>query len=84
MLFLTRKIGQSIIINDEIEVKLIEINGKIAKLGFIFPENTKILRQEIYEKIQQENKIAAENALAIHQHLELKHPNIRKKDNGSN
>ncbi len=83
MLFLTRKIGQSIIINDEITVTVMEINGKTAKLGFLFPENVKVLRQEIYEKIQQENKTAAEDALAIHQLLELNHPNDGKKDAGT-
>lgn len=83
MLFLTRKIGQSIIINDEIEVKLIEINGKTAKLGFLFPENVKVLRQEIYEKIQQENKTAADDALTIHGLLELNHSSNGKKDAGT-
>lgn len=78
MLFLTRKIGQSIMIDDEIEVKVIEINEKTAKLGFVFPPHIKVLRREIYEKIHQENKYAAESALAIHQHLESHLSNSNK------
>ncbi|AIL64901.1 hypothetical protein NOVO_02535 [Rickettsiales bacterium Ac37b] len=55
MLYITRKIGEAIIINNEIEIKIIEIKGKTIKLGCSFPSETAILRKEIYDKIMQEN-----------------------------
>ncbi len=62
MLFLTRKTGQAVIINDEIEVNVIEISGKTVKLGFKFPPTETVLRQELYEKIKQETELAANSA----------------------
>ena len=66
MLYLTRKIGESVIINDDIEVTVIDIRGKSIKLGFTFPQTASVLRREIYERIQEENRAAAlgEEALA--------------------
>ena len=66
MLYLTRKIGESVIINDDIEVTVIDIRGKSIKLGFTFPQNASVLRREIFERIQEENRAAAlgEEALA--------------------
>ena len=59
MLYLTRKIGESVVINDEIEVTVIDIRGKSIKLGFTFPEHATVLRREIFERIQEENRAAA-------------------------
>lgn len=59
MLYLTRKIGESVVINDEIEVTVVDIRGKSIKLGFTFPETATVLRREIYERIQEENRAAA-------------------------
>ncbi len=59
MLYLTRKIGESVIINDEIEVTVVDIRGKSIKLGFTFPEHATVLRREIFERIQEENRAAA-------------------------
>ena len=66
MLYLTRKIGESVIINDDIEVTVVDIRGKSIKLGFTFPQSASVLRREIYERIQEENRAAAlgEDALA--------------------
>lgn len=60
MLYLTRKVGESVIINDAIEVTVVEIRGKSIKLGFEFPSDASVLRKEIYERIQEENRAAAE------------------------
>ena len=65
MLFLTRKTGQAVIINDQIEVNVIEISGKTVKLGFKFPPTETVLRQELYEKIKQETKAAAQSTNAF-------------------
>lgn len=59
MLYLTRKIGESVIINDNIEVTVVDIRGKSIKLGFTFPSDATVLRREIFERIQEENRAAA-------------------------
>ncbi len=59
MLFLTRKVGESVIINDKIELTVVEVRGKSAKLGFTFPPEASVLRKEIHERIMRENVAAA-------------------------
>ena len=59
MLYLTRKIGESVVINEKIRVTVVENRGKSIKLGFEFPSDVSVLRQELYEKICLENKKAA-------------------------
>ena len=59
MLYLSRKIGESIVINNSIEMTVIEVRGKTVKLGFVFPPDATVLRKEIYEKIMAENMAAA-------------------------
>ncbi|OUS17050.1 carbon storage regulator [Rhodospirillales bacterium 47_12_T64] len=58
MLYLTRKIGESVIINNDIEVKVVDVRGKSVKIGFTFPEDATVLRQELHERIQEENRAA--------------------------
>jgi len=55
MLYITRKIGESVVIENEITVKIIDITGKTVKLGFESPDDATILRQELHDKIQAEN-----------------------------
>jgi carbon storage regulator len=59
MLYLTRKIGESVVINDNIEVTVVDIRGKSIKLGFTFPPEASVLRREIHERIQEENRAVA-------------------------
>lgn len=61
MLVLTRKIGESIMIGDTIEVKIIAVEGDQVKLGVDAPRSVKVYRSEVYKAIQEENK-AASNA----------------------
>jgi len=65
MLYLTRKIGESVIINDNIEVTVVDIRGKSIKLGFTFPTDATVLRREIHERIQAENRAAAGDGGAL-------------------
>lgn len=51
MLYLTRKIGESIVINDDIEVTVVDVRGKSIKLGMTFPEDVSVYRREVYERI---------------------------------
>lgn len=59
MLYLTRKIGESIIINNSIELTVVEVRGKTVKLGFLFPKEATILRKELHQKIMEQNIAAA-------------------------
>lgn len=54
-----RKIGESIIINGNIEVKLVEVKGKSAKIGFEFPPSSSVLRKEVHDRIVAENLSAS-------------------------
>lgn len=59
MLILTRKKDESIVIGDNIEIKVVSIEDGKVKLGINAPKNIEIHRKEIYEEIQRENKAAA-------------------------
>ena len=53
MLVLTRKKGESIVINDNIVVTLIDIRGDKVRLGFDAPKDIPVHRKEVYDAIQQ-------------------------------
>lgn len=55
MLTLTRKIGESVCIGDEIKVVIKEIKGKQVRLGIIAPRDVYVCREELYLKIHQAN-----------------------------
>ncbi|WZL73739.1 carbon storage regulator CsrA [Clostridiaceae bacterium 35-E11] len=59
MLILTRKTNESIIIDNQIEVKIISIEDGKVKLGISAPKDIEIHRKEVYLEIQEENKQAA-------------------------
>jgi len=58
MLYLTRKVGESIIINENIELTVVEVRGKTAKLGITFPPEATVLRKELHDRIKQETLAA--------------------------
>jgi carbon storage regulator len=60
MLILTRKLGERITIGDDISVTLLEIKGSQVRLGIEAPKGISIYRQEIYERIRQQNLSASE------------------------
>lgn len=64
MLVLSRKINQSIIIGDNIEIMLIDIRGDQIKLGINAPKNVKIFRKEVYEEIENQNLESYKEATA--------------------
>lgn len=55
MLVLTRKLGERIQIGDDISVLIMEIKGRQVKIGIDAPSFVKVHREEIYNKIQEEN-----------------------------
>lgn len=59
MLVLTRKVNQSIVIGDGIEVVVLEVRGEQIRLGIKAPRDVVVHRKEIYEQIQEENQAAS-------------------------
>lgn len=60
MLILTRKVGESVAIGDDIQVSVVEIKGSQVKLGIRAPREVSVHREEIFLKIQEENMRAAQ------------------------
>jgi len=65
MLVLTRKLGESIAIDDHIKIVVVQIKGKQVRLGIQAPKETKIHREEVYTSIQDQNKQAAQPQAAL-------------------
>ncbi|HHX62500.1 MAG TPA: carbon storage regulator CsrA, partial [Epulopiscium sp.] len=63
MLALTRKKEESIIIGDNIVIKILEVSGDKVRLGIEAPSDITIYREEIYTEIQKENEEASKNTL---------------------
>ena len=59
MLVLTRKINESIMIGDNIEVVVVSVHGEQVKIGIKAPREVTVHRREVYEAIQKENIAAA-------------------------
>ena len=62
MLVLARKVGQSIVINDDVEVVVIEVRGDQVRLGIQAPKSIPVHRKELLEQIRTENLKAASEA----------------------
>lgn len=54
MLILTRRVGESLIIGDDIVVSVLEIKGNQVRIGIEAPKNVSVHRNEVYERIQAE------------------------------
>lgn len=61
MLALSRKKDEAIIINDNIEVKILEIKGDQIKIGVSAPKSVPIYRKEVFTQIQEVNKEASQS-----------------------
>ncbi len=59
MLVLTRKLGETIVISDNIKVTVIGISGKQVKLGIEAPRGIAVHREEVFQKIKEENILAS-------------------------
>jgi len=59
MLILARRINESIMIGDQVEISVVDIKGDQVKLGISAPRAVPVFRREIYQAIQEENRRAA-------------------------
>ena len=58
MLALARKVNESIVINDNIEITVLEVKGDQIKLGIDAPKSVPVYRKELYVQIQEANQAA--------------------------
>ena len=61
MLALTRKKGEALVLNNNIEITVLEVKGDQVKIGIQAPRDVSIYRKEIYLQIQKENEEAMTN-----------------------
>jgi carbon storage regulator len=61
MLILSRRIGESVIIGEQITITLMDIRGNQARLGIEAPKDIAVYRDEIYQKIQEESRQSDNN-----------------------
>ena len=62
MLILTRKVGESINIGDDITITILGVSGQQVRIGINAPKDVAVHREEIYQRIQHER--------AMHEHLQ--------------
>ena len=60
MLALTRKKGESLVINNNVEITVLEVRGEQVKIGISAPKEVPIYRKEVYTQIQEENTAASD------------------------
>lgn len=65
MLYLTRRQGEAVIINNEITVRVVELRGRTVKLGFSFPASASVLREEVFVQIRAANEAASRSAVGL-------------------
>ena len=58
MLILSRKPGETIVIEGQIRVKVIRVDGEVVKIGIEAPQEVSVHRQEVYDEIRRSNKEA--------------------------
>jgi carbon storage regulator len=54
MLILTRRVGETLVIGDDVQVTVLGVKGNQVRLGINAPKDVSVHREEIYERIQQE------------------------------
>jgi carbon storage regulator len=65
MLILTRKLGESVVIGDNIKITVVGIGKQQVKLGVNASKNVVIHREEIYNKIKEENKLSSSSIMNL-------------------
>jgi carbon storage regulator len=62
MLVLSRRIGESIIIGDDIVVTVLDVRGDVVRVGIAAPRSVRVHREEVYRELEAANRAAAEVA----------------------
>ena len=62
MLALTRKKGEALMVNNNVEITILEVRGDQVKIGIEAPKDVPIYRKEVYLQIQEANTMATETA----------------------
>jgi len=61
MLILTRRIGETLVIGDDIKVRILDVRGIQVRVGVEAPKDISVHREEIYQRIQREKLMNLEN-----------------------
>ena len=67
MLALSRRKGEALIINNDVEITVLEIKGEQVKIGIAAPKEVPVYRKEVYIQIQEANKEASANLEGMEQ-----------------
>jgi len=81
MLILSRRAGESLTIGDEITITVVGVNGNQIRLGITAPREVRVLREEIYKAMHEENRAAA-SVLDSGRRLEEVFQQVRGKTKG--
>lgn len=60
MLILTRRLGESLYVGEDIKVTVLSVQGKQVRLGLEVPSQTTVYREEVYLRVREQNRLALE------------------------
>ena len=72
MLIITRKKGESLMIGDDIEIIISKIDDGSVKIGINAPKDVSILRKELYEEVEKENREASKIDISMLSNIKKK------------
>jgi len=76
MLVLTRRCDESIVIANDIEVKVLKIQGNQVHLGINAPRSVTVYREEVYKRVMNENKVAVRESSPSDSTISKPHKNL--------
>lgn len=62
MLILTRKIGETVAIGDDVKVQVVDVKGRQVRLGITAPPSCAVHREEVFQRIQEQNRQSVDPA----------------------